>query len=60
MKDKNLESEEDEEMLDSADQKSFEVGSANVSMESANKIKSGRPKIPPQWSRIVMMEVGAE
>ena len=47
-------------MVDVADQVGFESSIENVSMKSAVTVKSGRPRIPPQWSRIVNMELDAE
>ena len=47
---------EDEEMLDIADGPSFDGSIADVSMKSSITVKSGRPKIPPKWTRIISME----
>ena len=47
-------------MIDVADQDNFESSIGNVSMKSTVTIKSGRPKIPPQWSRLVNMELDSE
>ena len=47
-------------MVDAADQPSFESASINASMKSTHTVKSGRPKIPPQWCRVVEMEADAE
>ena len=51
---------EDEEMLDIADGPSFDGSIADVSMKSATTVKSGRPKIPAKWSRIISMELDQE
>jgi len=60
MMDENQGPAEDEEMVDVADQANFESSKDNVSMQSIKTVKSGRPKIPPQWSRIVNMELDGE
>ena len=51
---------EDEEMLDIADGPSFDGSIADVSMKSSITVKSGRPKIPPKWCRIISMELDQE
>ena len=51
---------EDEEMVDAADQVGFESSRENASMKSIMTVKSGRPKIPAQWCRVVNMELDEE
>ena len=60
MKDTEEKHLEDEEMLDIADAPSFDGSIADVSMKSAITVKSGRPKIPPKWCRIISMEFDQE
>ena len=54
------ESQEDAEMLDLADQPSFQDTLKDASMESRSVSSRGRKKIPLQWSRVINVDLDGE
>jgi len=44
---------EDQEMVDLADDPSFQEMQENISMKSASTTKRGRKPVPISWSRII-------
>ena len=53
-------SQEDAEMLDLADQPSFQDNLKDASMESRSVSSRVRKKIPPQWSRVINVDLDRE
>ena len=56
----NSDDDDDEEMLDIADQVNFQSSEDNITMKSVSVKSRGRPKIPIQWSRLIMMDYDDE
>jgi len=50
------ESSEDQEMLDLADELSFQQEQENQSMQSITTKRRGRKPLPPKWSRIIEVD----